>query len=258
MKNQAPQRQQEPTRRRFLFVLFCLLLGSFPCHAQDEVPQGICRFTLALPEMEGPLTLGIFLPDGVLTRLLENNAALSTIPAGLNGLLIDWDGKDNAGVEVPSGTYHARGLVHGAVGISALPSMERSWPGLMLPKEGLEDRLAPPALLPPNEIVVRAAPDALLLKRPLLHICATVQENTVVVAVEGLPLFSLTLGPGEKPVVELRSGSIKGTALLILHRLEGNESYTLSGLDQLVPLDAGTLEIPSDTFHSPREAVGNH
>jgi len=258
MDNPGPQWHQEPDQVRLLFLLLAGMLCWSPCLAQDEIPQGICRFSLALPEREGPVTLGIFSPKDTLVRLLYRDAPVSSLPAGLNGLIIDWDGKDDAGNPVPAGTYTARGLVHGATGISTLPQWDTDFPALQLPKgESDSWETLPIRLLSPSQIVVLAAPDALLLKRPPLHITARIQGNVVIVDVDGLPLLSKTLDRAwEIRQVELRKESDPGTAALVLHRADGYESYRLSGLNMLVPLDAGALEMPSDTFHPRREAVG--
>jgi hypothetical protein len=226
--------------------------------AQEGIPAGVCRFALALPEREGPLTLGVFSPQGNLVRLLYKDASIETIPAGLNGLIISWDGKDDAGSKVSEGTYRACGLVHGPLAISALPQRETKDLSGNLPGELESIGINFSPLLPRNRIVVMAARDALLNdKRLLLALTVRLQGEEVLMEAEGLPLFSLPLEAGRaKPEVVLRHGRTAGEAELILRRPEGSEIFTLSGLDTLVPLDAGTLEMPSDTFHPAPEQAG--
>lgn len=247
----------------------CLLLATLLapwslCQAQDRAidiapatnSTGLCRFAVALPEREGPLTLGIFSPDGKLIRLLYRDAAIDSIPAGLNGLLISWNGKDDAGQPVPPGIYHARGLVHGKLAFSALPYSEEGWHASRL-QENNEPFLTPMFAeiqnpFPKNQIIVRAAQDALLETRPLLAITATPAGDQLLVTAEGLPIFSIPLdpflAPENKPEVMLRHGSLAGTAELILISPQRRTSYLLSGLDQLVPLDAGALPMPPEIF----------
>ena len=248
-----------------LVLLFAAVIVSWnSTFAQDRAidtapatnSTGLCRFAVALPEHEGPLTLGIFSPDGNLIRLLYRDAAVDSIPAGLNGLLISWNGKDDAGQPVPPGSYHARGLVHGKLAFSALPYSEADWHASRL-QENNEPLLTPMLAeiqnpFPKNQIIVRAAQDALLETRPLLAIKAAPAGDQLLVTAEGLPIFSIpldsSLAPENKPEVMLRHGSLAGTAELILISPQGRTSYLLSGLDQLVPLDAGALPMPPEIF----------
>ena len=248
-----------------LLLLALVAVAPLAIQAQDISSNVICRFAVAVPEMEGPVTLGIFSAQGNLVRLLHREATVDSIPAGLNGLLIGWDGKDDSGVDVPPGTYRARGLVHGPVIASALPVQE----GNGLCAFASDDYPTPLRVwnpFPGNHLTVLSASDALLEKRKPLAITAKVQDNEVIVEVEGLPLIFIPrspMGPIEPmstrlPVtgIELQQGSKPGMAKLTVTRPGRSESYSLAGLNHLVPLDAGALEMPSDTFHLPREAVG--
>jgi len=213
--------------------------------------------------MEGPLTIGIFSPEGELVRLLYKDAPIDSVPAGINGLLISWDGKDDSGSAVLPGTYHGRGLVHGALNISALPrEVSNLQPSLFHETDDEDTMLTVRPLFPLNRITIMAAPDALLQERPLLAITAQLRGNRVVVAAQGLPLFSIPVeSESGKPEVELHTipagHGDEGMAELTLIFSKGSESYTISGLDRLVPLDAGPLEMPSDTLLSPHDAAGD-
>jgi hypothetical protein len=238
--------------------------------AQESIsstnPESLCRFALALPEKEGPLTLGIFSPEGGLVRLLYRDASIETIPAGLNGLLISWDGKDDSGLPVPEGTYDALGLVHGKL-TASLPRFSQRMAGMQDsrlqtgPKvsEATNDSApfatpfdtALPAFHPfrSNRIIVMAARDALFEneKRPQLTISARLMDKGVLVTAAGLPLFSLALDEYSQSTnsrVELHRLSSPGEAELLLISPEGTTSIILSGLDQLVPLHAGSLPMP--------------
>jgi len=264
MKSASRLRQQEPVW--ILGILFFFTVVFFPVHplpARDTEPAAICSFAIALPEMEGPLTLGIFSQEGELVRLLYKDAPVDSVPAGLNGLLISWDGKDDSGVAVPPGIYHGRGLVHGSLNISALPREDPNFQPTHLYETDDADAVshALPAF-PLNRITIMAARDALLQERPPLAITAQLHGNLVVVAAEGLPLFAIPVGSGVgKPALELHvipaDGNGEGMAELTLIFSKGSESYTISGLDRLVPLDAGSLEMPPHTFLSPHDAAGD-
>ena len=215
-------------------------------------------FAVALPEMEGPVTMGIFSTDGHLVRLLYWNAPIESIPAGLNGLIMTWDGKDDQGGDVPAGTYMARGLVHGPILISSLPASDDAWrpTRLIQTEEPRDTRFPRPAFLnrldpfPKNRIQILAAKDELQETRPLLAISAERDGAACLLNAEGLPLIRF---PMENPLpvtsIFLSNGSADGSAELMIERGGGVEKYSLSGLHRLVPLNAGALEISPDAFH---------
>ena len=207
------------------------------------------NFAVALPELEGPVTMGIFAADGTRVRLLCRDADIGSIPAGLNGLIMTWDGKDDTGAEVPPGTYRARGLVHGPIRYTAVPRMsERSF----FPQQQPELPWQRPAISP-DTIVVKAPPDELLDSRPLLGIEAVREGQGVVLEAEGLPVWSspsdLAIAPGDE--VFLRHGDSKGSALLVSRSPSGDVIRTITGLDRIVPLNAGTLEVSADASLPP-------
>jgi hypothetical protein len=261
MESIRQKTQQELAMQRVLcriLLTAALLLFGNSSQAQDRAQESIsstnkanlCRFAVALPEMEGPLTLGIFSEDGTLIRPLYRETPIDAIPAGLNGLLLSWDGKDDSGVEVPEGIYHARGLVHGKLAHSEIPWNDPDWHGSRL-LETNEPSIFPMTklMLPEvrsNRIVVRAAPDALFQdgSRPSLAIMAQLQSNSIIVSAEGLPLTTIPLegwNAETKPEVELHHGIRPGTAEITVISGDARVSFLLIGLDHLVPLDVGAL-----------------
>jgi len=94
-----------------------LLLGSaVVASAQTPVAHGTeIRFVPATAA--GTVSLGIYDRDGKLVRVLCDEWAFNRFRVGLNGLSTTWDGKDDAGQQVPEGTYTARGFVAGHIGI---------------------------------------------------------------------------------------------------------------------------------------------
>lgn len=229
-------------RRRWLPV-FGLVMGGAGA-ILEAAPQS---FAVALPGMEGPVTMAIFSREGKRVRLLHRDAAVETIPAGLNGLIMTWDGKDDRGIDVPAGTYRARGLVHGPIRSSALPAVSpRAF------RSDGEESLWQYHPFPPNRITLRAAEDELLETRPLLAIGAVSRSDAIDLEAEGLPLVTISVDPGKDPAaVHLNHGGREGTALLSVGRGRCDETFTVTGLDRIVPLEAGTLEVsakaPADT-----------
>jgi hypothetical protein len=232
--------------------------------AQSGTNNPSQSFAVALPELEGPVTMGIFSSEGNLVRLLYLDAAVDSIPAGLNGLIMTWDGKDDLGRDVPAGTYMARGLVHGPILISSLPASDAAWKSLLLTQtEYPQDALLPkPSPLecpdPPqqNRFWVRTAKDELLETRPWLAVSAKREGSDCLITVNRIPLVTLPMeNPPSVTSLSLSKGNVAGTsgsagsADLTIERGPLVEKYTLSGLHRIVPLNAGTLKISPDAFH---------
>jgi hypothetical protein len=247
------------SRHRWQQDLGITLLGFFlafflplsPARAEQAAGTNLPtqNFAVALPELEGPVTMGIFSSKGDLVRLLSRDAPVDSIPAGLNGLIMTWDEKDASGKPVPPGTYRARGLVHGPV--SVLPFRDKSW---LLPAEGANDPAGTNANTGSsscsNTLMIPAARDELLSSRPLITIRATPVENAVQISANSLPLVEMPIAPTTSPVSATLSRGIDSASAIITITASGaTSSCTISGLDRIVPLEAGTLEISPNTFH---------
>lgn len=213
-----------------LAVLLVAVSGSFLRASTQD-------FTAAIPALEGPVTMGIFSEEGRLVRLLYRDAPVGKIPSGLNGLIMGWDGKDDHGQDVQPGTYRARGLVHGTICAASLPFFN---PVCLssLPGNG------PPSPFPSDRIVLRAAEDELLETRPLLSLQAVSHDDSIILRAEGLPVVTIPLVPGSSPAkVFLMHGVRAGVALVEVERGNSRESYCVSGLERIVPMEAGKLEV---------------
>lgn len=218
-------------------IATCFPKVSSVLHAQPQ------HFAAAIPALEGPVTMGIFSEDGKLVRLLYRDAPVETIPSGLNGLIMSWDGKDDHGLDVPAGTYRARGFVHGPLRRTAFPWFDDvTFPPL--PEE------APASPFPAGRIVLRAAEDELLETRPLLSLRAMNRADELMLEAEGLPLVSIPLIAGPSPAKMLcYHGFRDGAVVLGVERGNFRESFQVCGLDRIVPMEAGKLEVTADASH---------
>ena len=258
--------ERRPLRGVVLIATMLALATSCPTasSAQPGTNNPSQSFAVALPELEGPVTMGIFSSEGNLVRLLYQDAAVDSMPAGLNGLIMTWDGKDDLGRDVPAGTYMARGLVHGPILISSIPASDATWkPPLLTQTEDPQDALLPkpsPADCsepsPKNRIWVRTAKDELLETRPWLAVSAKREGSDCLITVNGIPLVTLPMeNPPSVTSLSLSKGNVQGSAGssgsadLTIERGPLVEKYTLSGLHRIVPLNAGALKISPDAFH---------
>jgi hypothetical protein len=251
-------------------MLLCITITWCPSRAvaQGSEDKRIQTFALALPELEGPITVGIFSPRGELIRVLCRDAAVESIPAGLNGLIMTWDGRDAGGQPVLPGTYTVRGLVHGPLSFSDLPSVDtlgKDFSSHLKTEEwqenlpvgfevGDQDFFHQQPLEHPDRLMILAAKDQLQEVRPWLRFGAVIGNPSITITAEGLPLaqFTPSVCPGggknnfpRARSITLHYGSTLGTARICLHDPQGSESYFVSGINKVVPLEAGTLEIPA-------------
>lgn len=67
--------------------------------------------------MEGTISLGIFDSNGTLVRVLHREAKIDDFTIDENALKTAWDGKNDAGEDLPGGKYRARGYMVGKLKI---------------------------------------------------------------------------------------------------------------------------------------------
>lgn len=81
----------------------------------------------ALPEREGFISIGVFDGSGRLVRRLAECASEQDFPAGLNGLIVEWDGADDHGAPVAGGTYRVKGYVTPPLELEGLRYRFNDW-----------------------------------------------------------------------------------------------------------------------------------
>jgi hypothetical protein len=113
-----------------LFALVTLVLVCFsgPLIAQQDSESVTGRqLMFAPPPLEGVISLGVYDAKGKLVRVLAKAAAVDGFKAGLNGLIIDWDGNTGSGKPAPGGRYFARGVLIGDVALSGIAFHLNDW-----------------------------------------------------------------------------------------------------------------------------------
>jgi hypothetical protein len=74
-------------------------------------PTRTVRISFVPPPVEGTISLGIFDADKKFVRVLQREAKIDNFTIGENSLNTSWDGKNDAGKDLPPGKYHARGYM---------------------------------------------------------------------------------------------------------------------------------------------------
>jgi hypothetical protein len=105
-------------------VITTLLL----CIAQlaAQTPRSV-RISFLPPPLEGTISLGIYDSSGKLVRVLHREAELDAFQIGKDALITSWDGKNDAGENLPAGKYHARGFVVGDIEIEGVGFFFNDW-----------------------------------------------------------------------------------------------------------------------------------
>jgi len=256
----ATRRYSEATCMSFPkhVAMIVLLALQIDCSAETQKPCAI-TFEVALPELEGPITLGVFSKDGSLVRLLYRDTPIDKIPSGLNGLLVTWDGRDDQGGMVAPGIYRARGIIHGSLQCSMLPSQLGTNP--MAPNVNTQMDFSPnvsntgvTASSPPEEIDVPAAEDALYAPRPKVTLTPRIAGRSITLQANGLPVLDLPAMGEDVEGATFTRITNSGMIHLNVAIAHGTNVLTLIGFDKLAPIEAGTLEVPADAFLSPGES----
>ena len=85
------------------------------------------RVSFVPPPIDGTISLGIYDAKGKLVRVLFREADINEFNIGHDALSTTWDGKDDAGGNVPAGKYSAHGFVVGDLKIEGVGFSFNDW-----------------------------------------------------------------------------------------------------------------------------------
>lgn len=212
---------------RPLFHCLCMIAIGMSAATQLKAVEGLSPtlpkglpsdgravlFKFAVPEFPSAISLGVYDARGVLVRKLAEALPEEDFALGLNGLEDFWDGKDDAGNEVPAGNYEIRGYAVGWSGPEGVAFEGNSW----IARHGDQ--------LPAREIIdFETSPDGGLFLLYLQNdgLCALARLGPEGDLVWARPLED---APSKK---NWRLGGASGASALLLHGAE------------VILLDAGT------------------
>jgi hypothetical protein len=89
-------------------------------------PRSI-RISFVPPPLDGTISLGVYDAKGKLVRILFREADINEFNIGSDSLSTTWDGKDDAGENVPPGKYSAHGFVVGDLKIEGVGFFFNDW-----------------------------------------------------------------------------------------------------------------------------------
>ena len=103
----------------------CLAQES-PSPTATPAPRSI-RVSFVPPPLDGTISLGVYDAKGKLVRVLFREADINEFDIGSDSLSATWDGKDDAGENVPPGKYSAHGFVVGDLKIEGVGFFFNDW-----------------------------------------------------------------------------------------------------------------------------------
>src|SRR5438552_18235109 len=91
-----------------------------PERTPSPSPARSVRISFIPPPMDGTISFGVYDQAGKLVRALHQNAQLNDFAIGADALVTRWDGRGDAGQDLPAGRYHARGYLIGSLKLEKL------------------------------------------------------------------------------------------------------------------------------------------
>lgn len=118
-------------RKTIAFVLTAVaLIPNAIAQAVSPIPTSAARsirLSFAPPPLDGTISLGVYDAKGKLVRVLFREADINEFNIGSDSLSTTWDGKDDAGENVPPGKYSAHGFVVGDLKIEGVGFFFNDW-----------------------------------------------------------------------------------------------------------------------------------
>jgi len=177
------------------------------------------------PPMEGTISLGIFDSSDKLVRVLHRESKVDNFTIDENSLKTTWDGKNDAGEDLPTGKYRARGYAVGRLKVDDLGKVEA-------PPNGAADHVS-----------------VKLVTNPLVSDTRSVVDLTIgfdgkgsfLKTMDGLPLATVN----EAPNLARVSVEKEGEKAANIWQDDGSsiEHVRVSNIDKMMAFDCGFFEL---------------
>ena len=103
------------------------LISPTPTPSPTPSPTRNVRISFVPPPIEGTISLGIYDSGDKLVRVLHRESETDDFTIGHDALITEWDGKNDAGEDLPAGKYNARGYTVGALAIEGIDYFFNDW-----------------------------------------------------------------------------------------------------------------------------------
>jgi hypothetical protein len=202
-----------------------------PAPAPEQTPSAsparTVRISFVPPPLEGTISLGIYDTKGKLVRVLHQEANLDEFTIGADALVTQWDGKNDAGQDLPGGKYHARGYLVGPLKAEALSQTSAA---------AAENSANP-------TVKMRLAPNPLRKdKRSIVELAIGFDgDESYLKTSDYLPLFTIS----ETPNLIRAWITKKSEDAVDVWQDDGTKvhRFRISNVDQMMAFDCGDIEL---------------
>ena len=198
-----------------------------PVQTPAVSPARSVRVSFVPPPLEGTISLGIYDTTGKLVRVLHQEAQLNEFTIGADALVTQWNGKNDAGEDLPAGKYRAHGYLVGALKVEDVGIVADS----------------PPQDSQGASVRVKLMPNPLRNdKRSVIDIVAGFDgDGSYLKTADGLPLFNVNESPNLTRVMVTRDG--EKSIQIWQEDGAGLHRFRISNIQKMMAFDCGELEL---------------
>jgi hypothetical protein len=198
-----------------------------PEQTPSATPARNVRLSFIPPPMDGTISLGIYDSSQKLVRTLHREAKIDNFTIDADSLNTTWDGKNNAGEDLPAGKYHARGYLVGRL------KVERIGQAVTFPADSEA----------PGKVRVKLMPNPLTNEANAIVDLSVGcdEEGSYLKTIDGLPLSAVSETPNLVRAL-ITKNSEKSVDVW---QDDGTtaEQFRVSNIDKMMAFDCGDFEL---------------
>jgi hypothetical protein len=177
------------------------------------------------PPMEGTISLGIWDSNDKLVRVLHREAKIDSFTVEENSLSTTWDGRSDAGEDLPAGKYRARGYLIGKLKIDDAGK-------IAAPPDTATDHISVKLVMNPLTADTRSVMEIGVGFDP---------KGSFFKTTDGLPLATIKESPNLTRVVMEKDG--EKTADIWQSDESNVEHLRVSNIDKIMAFDCGFFQL---------------
>ncbi len=175
--------------------------------------------------MEGTISLGVWDSSDKLVRVLHREAKIDDFTIDENALKTTWDGKNDAGGDLPAGKYRARGYVVGRLKVEDVGTATAS---SITATDHISVKLVPNPLTNDTRVVMEIG-------------VGFDSKGSFLKTTDGLPLATINQSPDLTRVVIEKDG--EKAAAVWQADPSGAEHLRVSNIDKVMAFDCGYFDL---------------
>lgn len=175
--------------------------------------------------MDGTVSLGIWDSNTKLVRVLHREAKIDNFTIEENSLSTTWDGKNDAGEDLPAGKYRARGYLVGKLKVDDLGKV-------VSPPDSAVDHISVKLAMNPLIADTRSVMDLGV---------GFDSKGSFLKTMDGLPLATINDSPSLTRIVIEKNG--EKAADIWQDAGSGPEHLRVSNIDKVMAFDCGSFEL---------------